>query len=75
MVCINRADHFYTACEVKYLNAPVPVSVGTELKQKIEQVKEFVGKTVQRVIVSNQSASLVLKDSGLIGRVVSVEEF
>lgn len=71
----ERADRIYTVCEVKYLNAAVPISVGRELNQKIEQIEEFSKKTVQRVVVSNQLASAELKNSGLVSRVVNVEEF
>jgi len=70
----DRADRIYTVCEVKYLNAPVPLSVGRELSLKIDQVEEFAKKTVQRVVISNQVASLALKESGLVSRVINVEE-
>jgi hypothetical protein len=71
----DRADKIFTVCEVKYLNAAVPLSVGKELSQKIGQVDEFAKKTVQRVVISNQIASSALKESGLVSRVINTEEF
>lgn len=71
----DRADHIVTVCEIKYLKSAVPVSVGRELAQKIDQVDEFAGRTIQRVIISNQAGSADLLASGLVGRVIRVDEF
>jgi AAA+ ATPase superfamily predicted ATPase len=70
----NRADKVYTVCEMKYLNAPVPLAVGRELAQKLEKIQELDGKIVQRVVISNQPASQELEESGLVSRVIEVKE-
>lgn len=70
----DRADKIYTVCEAKYLNASIPLAVGRELNQKIDQIEEFKEKTVQRVLISNQPASPDLLGSGLISRSIQVGE-
>lgn len=70
----KRADQIFTVVEAKYQSVPIPLAVGRELNAKIAQIKPFSGRTVQRVIFSNQPLSKELAASGLVGRAVSTAD-
>lgn len=70
----DRADKVTTVCEIKRLETPVPLSVGKEFSERVNEVFDQSKRSIQKVLISTTPATKELVNSHHFNTVLLMEQ-
>ncbi len=71
----ERADHVFTICEIRYLQAKVDTSIIEEFERKLVLLANPKKHSIEKVLISAEGATEALIARGYFDRVITLEDF
>lgn len=69
-----RSDHVLSVCEIKFVDSPPGTTLIAEMEKKLSHFKAPSDYTIEKILISNQSPTKSLRESGYFHRHVQAGE-